>query len=1550
MLMNGQVRKSKFSVIFTKSSNSAIIGSLGIEIPKLRLVKLIKYTTGDEISKVPVFGTLVIPELTYITSTGDISGAVLSQLVVQGSPFERFKKGIAKGIAADFIAQIGKFSGITARFASNKLHFEVKKSATLTVNALLSLIPRVKKLVSILPSNLVGILQAKITSFSFDPNSKQLQLRGELQEQASIIPKLLSLTSATASLDVLLAPNILVKSLEMSGVWVIKKLAILTTVSYNFQNRKLSIRGKPGNVDGGVNIIDFMASLSGITLPIPPAVTSTTLINLAGSKVGKNIMLTVTGRAGKGDIFVIYQHSPAGSAVAFAADVPQFKLSSLVSSTTKNDISSLPFFGTLVVPRLGFTIASKEIISPRLATLFPPHSPLRSFGVSIPKGVNAVFIMRLASASGVIAKYSNAEMELKIPKTAYLYMANVAQLIPGIHNLVNSLPKVLRNIAKGKAQSISISTATAKVRVSGVLNKVKIVPDFLVLHKVAFSFSGVIGTKTKIHFVRFKGDWSLSALKFSTEVIYDKVLILEGYPSGKKYLNINTYIKELSGVDLKIPPTLSKLMISPRIVGKIGKGTTSLLLLAQTNKNIRTGIVYQKAKSVKVVAFAADVPKFKLVDLVKAGTGVDISSIPFFGKYTIPMLSLVISSKQFSTALLPDLKIPGVPKELFLENIPQGVKGQFVAAIGKVSGLKVEYSRNIISIIVPSSATLSLHDLVSAIPNIKPAINALPSTLRNILSARVQSLVFEPVSKKLKVTLSTNTLTLVPNIITLNKLEVFLQLFFKPKIVVQSSQMVHSVNMQINVEQDYASRFGLHISPLTSPLQETANAQVVNVEVLRMKGEWAIQGLRLVTKANYKTHTKELHIEGVSNSVKANSISVSDLIKGLSGAGLSVPSVISSLKVKKVTGSSKDGSVTIILSASSATSDVYLVFQKFKTSTAVGLAAEIKDFKLSKLIKLATGIDISSVPFLGPFKIDSLAYSVSTKDILSPLLSTTYDSDSPLQHYGNKLPRGLTSHFVAEIGGKQGIQITYAQKMLEFRVPKGKELSLQGLLSEIPDVSATMKTLPSPLSDLLSSKVVVFHFHSSTKQISIAAKLDFLTLIPRVMKLRNLQLSLKMDLGSRKGITFLMFSADWMLQGVSITTKVSYYRPSNSILFSATPKRNGQMNIQQLIKGLSGMNMPIPSIINSALLTRIIGRKTADVFTFIFSSSVPGKANVHLIYRNSGVASTLAIAALIKSYKLSELVKSAVKVDVTSVPFFGMFSVPSMAIVISKDDLTIPLLSKVFASKFLHSKYGTKLPKGFSARFDAAIGRAKGVIGSYANKVISFIVPQRMNVPLTSLFSVIDIKSLALPPVFGDIFRLRVKKFIFDIQKHQAIAELFLSKITILKNALSIKNTHLRLTAKFSTPKSFSAEAKGVITLGRRDYGAIIRRDSKINKYVLSVRTQKLPIFGIITQFGAAFLPSNLKKVFGKVFNVYILDVRIVYPFGAKPQQTMISGIPHIFGLKTAHMTSVVMQYQQDMIMILKIKFGKINIADTIKKTCWSFSSQDINFEPKCEP
>lgn len=333
-------------------------------------------------------------------------------------------------------------------------------------------------------------------------------------------------------------------------------------------------------------------------------------------------------------------------------------------------------------------------------------------------------------------------------------------------------------------------------------------------------------------------------------------------------------------------------------------------------------------------------------------------------------------------------------------------------------------------------------------------------------------------------------------------------------------------------------------------------------------------------------------------------------------------------------------------------------------------------------------------------------------------------------------------------------------------------------------MSAKMKTLPSPLSDLLSSKVVVFHFHSSTKQISIAAKLDFLTLIPRVMKLRNLQLSLKMNLGARKGI---MFSADWMLQGVSITIKVSYDHSSNSTLFSATPKRNGQTNIQQLIKGLSGMNMPIPSIINSASLTRIIERKTADVFTFIFSSSAPGKANVHLIYRNSGAASTLAIAALIKSYKLSELVKLAVKIDVTSVPFFGTFSVPSMAIVISKDDLTILLLSKVFASKFLCSKYGTKLPKGFSARFDAALGRTKGVIGSYTNKVISFIVPQRMNVPLTSLFSVVDVKSLALEPVIGDIFKLRVKKFTFDIQKQQAIAELFLSKITIQKTCYQSK-------------------------------------------------------------------------------------------------------------------------------------------------------------------
>ena len=394
---------------------------------------------------------------------------------------------------------------------------------------------------------------------------------------------------------------------------------------------------------------------------------------------------------------------------------------------------------------------------------------------------------------------------------------------------------------------------------------------------------------------------------------------------------------------------------------------------------------------------------------------------------------------------------------------------------------------------------------------------------------------------------------------------------------------------------------------------------------------------------------------------------------------------------------------------------------------------------------------------------------MSTKGISNLLLDKSFASDSPLQNYGGTIPRGLTAYFKANIGGTVGIEVIYAQKLLDFNVPTGSSLSLQALLSEIPKINAIVKGLPSPLSDLLACNLKAIHFDPHSKSLAVAGKFAKITIIPTVLQISNLDISFVAILGSpNAGVQSLDFSADWILQNINIRIRVSYDRTSKQVLFAAIPKQG--LNIKDLISGLTGKNLPIPSVINYVKLIKIIGEKSADVFTFIFSGSIAGKAGVHLIYQKFGATSRVAIAAGIQSFKLAELVRSAVNIDISGVSFFGTFSVPSMGLIVSSEIITTSLLSESLLDNSPLSQFGNTLPKGFTAKFNTPIGSIKGIIGSYENKVLSFSVPSNVDASIGTLLSVIpgvDANTLALPSVFGDILniKLRVLPLIFQKMK-----------------------------------------------------------------------------------------------------------------------------------------------------------------------------------------
>ena len=232
------------------------------------------------------------------------------------------------------------------------------------------------------------------------------------------------------------------------------------------------------------------------------------------------------------------------------------------------------------------------------------------------------------------------------------------------------------------------------------------------------------------------------------------------------------------------------------------------------------------------MAFAADVQQFQLSDLVIAGTGVNITDVPFFGKFLIPDLNFVISSKQFSTANLPNLKVTGVhvPKELLLESIPAGVKGQFSVDIGSAVGVSADYSDDVLTMEVPPSVSLSLQikSLLSVIPEIKSAVDSLPSTVRDILSAKITKLVFKPATKDLFISLSVNTLTLVPNIVIITEPQISLDVSItSSQLVVQELQAARTV---------WPYRYLNNERLVPSFPKGSAEVQAVSVNTLDMSG------------------------------------------------------------------------------------------------------------------------------------------------------------------------------------------------------------------------------------------------------------------------------------------------------------------------------------------------------------------------------------------------------------------------------------------------------------------------------------------------------------------------------------------------------------------------------------------------------------------------------------------------------------------------------------------------------------------------------------------
>ena len=1505
--LNGAIESGKIACVFQRSVKGSS-GAVVFDVSRFKLADLVRLASGADISDVQYFGALEIPRLRFAVSTTDITSQTLQRITVSGSPLEIFRNGISEGVTGRSVFQMGKAGFVAVKFENKLLTFKVTNTSSITLSAILSAMPGIQDIASNLPSRLSGVLRANVQAFSFDPASNELVLNASMKDSVDLVPNLISLSQVKVSVVAVLGQQKELKTVLLRGSVKFGGIPIDTSVSYDGSSKTLGIKGE---LNQQVDLKDLISSLTDNTLRIPQIIPPARLSKLTGTVSDNETFIALAGTISEGEVYFVYQKPSAQpAAVGLAVEMENLRLSSLVSSALGVDISSTPYFGTLVISGVGLTVSSQYITSPLLSALYPPSSALTVFGGSLDKGLRATFPLTLGGVRGITASFAGGKLDLEIPKSSKLPLSKLLQLLPNLKRVIDTLPQKFKNMADTALSALEYRPRRGEIELEGSIGATSIIPNFLVLQNTNFSLLGNIGRNSSLKFASFTGQWVLNSLSLTTEVVYDEgIVVIDAYPEKVKGLNLQDFISIITKQRVNIPPALKTIEITC-VLGKLEKGVKSLVFIGRMGKHANLSIVYERSQSGNVVVFAADVKEMKLSDLVLAGTGADISQIPFFGSLSLSATRFAISSDNFSTLNLPDLDTPGIPTELFLETIPKGVKGQVRLNIGKAVGMMGEYEGGSLTIRPPTSIPLTLLDLLSVLPQMRTVTDSLPPMLLSIRKANINSLVYQPSPGQLWVSLNINSLTIIPKLLVLEEV---------------------AVSLEANITGTRASTQD-HLQEMDRDFIDYAEVQAMRVNELIIEGKWNLLGIKIATFVRYDGLTNKFSVKGTPPT-NAKTLSISNLLSQFSTAKLKVPQV-SGLKLDgiRALSSPSDNNTTLIVIATAGTSNrIHLIFQRTGRESGIAVAADLQ-FSLVQLIKTVANIDMSSVPFINSFEVASMAITASTGPLHTPLLRDVFESDSPLWRYVRGIPSGLSAYLKVVIGSCLEVEVTYIKNKLSFVVPHKCRVSLRDILAEIPVIKSLVKVLPPPISDLLASDLKGIHFDPPTKTLSVNATFHELNFF-KVLVMRNLQLSLVAALGAGGGVRSFSFSGDLVLCDVTVKTSVSYNQKTQELLFNASPEHG--LSISSITKCLFKGDFKVPSFLNAVKITNIVGQKVSDTFSFVLSGRVSTKFQVYLVYKRSvGEKTQFAVAASVKSFKLSDLLKEAANIDISSVPYFGSLRIPQFGLSIASGDIATPLLNRMLPASSPLKTYANNLPSGFTASIDLSLRNGKRFRGTYANKVLSF-TPFGGEITLGSLLNEIpgiNIISTGITAVFKDIINMRIKTFVFEIEEKVMEITVYLPKLPLFGKALSIHDISVAVKAKLSEPTVISVGAKGILTLGKKEYEISIHRDQSTKVYILTLNTYKFPAISLLSAVGGSFLPEDLQVLLGKIFDINVLNATVRYPIGVKPKYMVISGMPQLFGLKTVHVTALLIEQGGNTKLIQKYTLPKFSIADILKK------------------
>ena len=456
-------------------------------------------------------------------------------------------------------------------------------------------------------------------------------------------------------------------------------------------------------------------------------------------------------------------------------------------------------------------------------------------------------------------------------------------------------------------------------------------------------------------------------------------------------------------------------------------------------------------------------------------------------------------------------------------------------------------------------------------------------------------------------------------------------------------------------------------------------------------------------------------------------------------------------------------------------------------------------------------------------------------------------------------------------------------------------------------------------------------YDCSSYDINITVASDVkLNIIPNFMVISGLTASVAVQVTSPTTTLQLEMKGDWSIGSLVIAITATYDINTGTTHVNAHP-RSGT-SLTSFVKSITGISLPVSP--STKVSFQFNGEMSSSGATTLTMVSDKGVAKFYAVYQSlkASSPSAKAIAVEVPKIKLSSVVKKLIGVDISSIPFFGSFSVPHMGLTYSTEAIS-NLGSTFFQNSQLLTRFNGAIHKGFSAYIDVPFHN-EPLLVLYNQKMLVITTPQK-NLKLSKLLQYLvsggGSWKVSLPSQLSHIFNLNIEGV--TIKSGITTVTVSLPKpVVFFTGILSVSKVKASIVIAKKAPK-VSAEITGDIHLADATFVTKLAQNSN-QKYVLTAIGDRLTINTLFQRLSAAFLPTALTTFLRNIpfLKFAIKKPSLSYTFGVKPMQMHIGGTPVVQGYTVIHMDTLVVRIDSRVKVILGFQLGTTNFAKILKQ------------------